>query len=154
MFIDMESILIKFVVLRFSDKRESLKTFLKMSIALRDLNALIFSTTTQKRLLLEVLWYFQLLMLRFSEITLRVRQHLNMSGSDHLLFVALVGVVLFLLMYVMHSVYKFLRSKRSINVRKYRRRNLQGRIWSRRKVFWRQMKISRSACVTTAAFGL
>ena len=27
MFIDMESILIKFVVLRFSDKRESLKTF-------------------------------------------------------------------------------------------------------------------------------
>ena len=39
MFIDMEPILIKFVVLRFSDNRKSLKTFLKMFIALRDLNA-------------------------------------------------------------------------------------------------------------------
>ena len=150
MFIDMESTLIKFVVLRFSDKRKSLKTFLKMFIALRDLNALIFSSTLQKRLLLELQWYLQVLMLRFSEVTLRAGQHLNMSGSDHLLFVALVGVVLFLLMYVMHSLYKFLRSKRSSNVRKYRLRNLQGKIWSRRKVFWRQMKISRSAYITLA----
>ena len=39
MFIDMEPILIKFVVLRVSDNRKSLKTFLKMFIALRDLNA-------------------------------------------------------------------------------------------------------------------
>ena len=89
-------------------------------------------------------------MLRFSEVTLRARQHLNMSGSDHLLFVALMGVVLFLSMYVMHNVYKFLRSKRSSNVQKYRSRNLQVKIWSRRKVFWRQMKISRSAYITLA----
>ena len=69
----MESILIKFVMFRVSDKRESLKTFLKMSFALRDLNTLIFSTTIKKRLLLEVQLYLQVLMLRFSEITLRAR---------------------------------------------------------------------------------
>ena len=101
-------------------------------------------------MLLEVQWYLQVLMVRLSEVTLRARQHLNMSGSDHLLFVALVGVVLFLLMYVMQSVYKFLRTKRSSNERKYKRRNLQVKIWSRRKVFWRQMKISKSEYITLA----
>ena len=117
---------------------------------LRDLNALTFSNTIWRKLLLEGPWYLLGLMLRISELTLRARQHLNLSQVGELLFAAVLGFVLFLLIYLMRSIYRFERSNISSNNRTYRRRYFRGKIWSRRKVLWRQMNISRSTFIMLA----
>ena len=83
---------------------------------LRDLNALTFSNTIWRKLSLGKLsldgsWYLLGLMLRISELTLRARQHLNLSQGGEMLFAAVLGFVLFLLIYLMRSIYRFKRSK-------------------------------------------
>ena len=108
----------------------------------KDLKALTFFNS-----LLEEPWCLPGLISRISKLTLRAWQHLNLSEGDYLLFVALLGFVLFLFIYVMRS---FVRSKISCNVRKNTRRNLSGKIWSRRKVFWQQMNITRSTYIKLA----
>ena len=94
---------------------------------LRDLNALTFSNTIRRKLSLDGSWYLLGLMLRIWELTLRARQHLNLSQGGELLFVAVLGFVLFLLIYVMRSMYRFVRSNIPSNDRTYRRRYFRGK---------------------------